>query len=120
MTTTTKDQLFLLPASFEDPAHLGVVFHCVDCAQMEGVLSYFPQLRERIDVHYIPFPKPRTALVELLGEAHQNCPTLVAAASTAHALLLQTSASTGRAFCTDPKDITQYLMAAYGVTAPHP
>ncbi|MEI6244823.1 MAG: DUF3088 domain-containing protein [Acidobacteriota bacterium] len=121
MTAAAKDQLFLLPPTFEDPAHPGVVFHCQDCSTVEGLLSYFPRLREQIDVHYIPFPKPRTALVELLGDQHQNCPTLVVGAGADRfASLLQTSAATGRAFCTDPKDITQYLMAAYGVSAPHP
>lgn len=118
--TSTKDQLFLLTANFHDATQGPGPFFCQDCATIEGVLSYFPILREHLDVHYIAFDKPREWLVELLGEAHQNCPTLVAAPRVnAHAALLQTSQVTGRQFATDPPAIIAYLIAAYGISHVH-
>jgi hypothetical protein len=41
-------------------------------------LSYQPALRTEIDVQRIPHARPRLALIQLLGEPHQNCPTLIA------------------------------------------
>lgn len=116
----TKDQLFLLPPAFRDPSQGSGPFFCVDCSTVEGMLSFFPELREQIDVHYIAFPKPRMPLVELLGDAHQNCPTLVVVGDTSHADLLTTSAATGRLFATDPLAITAYLIARYKISAVHP
>lgn len=115
-----KDQLFLLPPAFADRSQGPGPFFCQDCATIEGLLSYFPILRERIQVRYIEFDKPREWLVDLLGEAHQNCPTLVAAPRVnAFSHLLQTSATTGRQFCTDPPAIIAYLTAAYGISTLH-
>lgn len=116
-----KDQLFLLPPGFADLSQGSGPFFCVDCSTVEGILSYFPQLRQQIDVHYIAFPKPRMPLVELLGDAHQNCPTLVVGdQDERYASLLMTSAATGRRFATDPPAITQYLIAKYQISAVHP
>ena len=117
----TKDQLFMLPAAFPDPA-LGLGgFHCIECARIEGLLSYYPALRAQIDVHYIPAARPRAGLVELLGEPYQNCPTLVvASAAPSKPELLMRSAVTHRYYCTGVDGVTAYLVAAYGVSAPHP
>lgn len=118
--TSAKDQLFLLTANFHDASQGPGPFFCRDCATIEGVLSYFPILRERLQVRYIPFDKPREWLVELLGEEHQNCPTLVVAPHvTEFSALLQTSKTTGRQFCTDPPAIIEYLITAYGISRVH-
>jgi hypothetical protein len=116
-----KDQLFLLMPAFDDDTQPGGPFHCEDCAQIEGLLSYFPRLRDTIDVHYVPFSRPRQPLIDLLGNEHQNCPMIVVGEDTVvSSPVLATSAATGRRFCTAVKDVTQYLMAAHGVSAPHP
>ena len=50
-----KDQLFLLKPGFfkesEGP------FYCGDSVAVEGLLSFFSQLRNEIDVHYIDAPR---------------------------------------------------------------
>ena len=116
-----KDQLFLLPPAFPDSAIGPGAFHCVECARLEGLLSYHPALRADIDVHHIPHARPRAALVALLGEPHQNCPTLVVGStSPAATALVRRSSVTGRDYCTGVADITAYLVAVYGVSAPHP
>jgi Protein of unknown function (DUF3088) len=40
-------------------------------------LSYYPKLREQIDIRYIDFPRPRKEIVELVGGEHQGCPNLI-------------------------------------------
>jgi hypothetical protein len=72
-----KDQLYLLRPGFMN-AGLGPLY-CGDSAPVEGLLSFCPELRERVDVHYLEFPRPRAPLVEALGEAHQGVPVLILA-----------------------------------------
>jgi hypothetical protein len=105
-----KDRLFLLPPAFPDPAVGPGLFHCIECARLEGLFTYTPGLRQRLDVEQIPHPGPRAALIALLGEPHQNCPTLVIAASSPAAPeLLKRSSITGRWYCTGD----QYLLKAH-------
>lgn len=52
-------------------------WYCPDCAIVEGVLAYYPQLRQVIDIRHVDFARPRTALIALIGETHQDCPCLL-------------------------------------------
>jgi hypothetical protein len=116
-----KDQLFLLPAAFPDPALGPGTFHCIECARIEGLLSYQPALRAQIDVHYIPHARPRVALIALLGEPHQSCPTIVVGSSSPSSFApLRKSSVTDRYYCTGVDAVTAYLVAVHGVSAPHP
>lgn len=74
-----KDTLYLLEPGFEDPAYPGTTFYCWHCALMEGVLASFPDLARNIDVQRIPWPRPRQAVADLLGEENQSLPVLVLA-----------------------------------------
>ena len=71
-------KLFLLKADFKD-ANYGdnEKFYCPDCVLIEGLLSYYPKLRNELEVNYLDFARPRKVLVDLLGEANQGCPVLV-------------------------------------------
>jgi Protein of unknown function (DUF3088) len=73
------DILFLLKPNFLDKYRDSddQKYYCPDCAFLEGVLSYYPQLREQLDIRYIDFPKPRKEIVELVGEEFQGCPNLI-------------------------------------------
>jgi len=74
-----KDTLYLLAPGFRDPAYPDKIFYCWHCALMEGVLASFPELARKLDVRRIPWPRPRQALVELLGAENQSLPVLVLA-----------------------------------------
>jgi hypothetical protein len=52
-------------------------WYCPDCALVEGVLAYYPQLREVIEVRHVPFARPRQPIIDLIGEALQDCPCLL-------------------------------------------
>ena len=113
-----RDILFLLTGGFPDGA--GAPYYCPDCAQIEGVLSYFPALRRGLDIRYVDFARPRTEVVALLGEAHQGCPVLILAEPPApeHQHLV-TGTVDGRAFLADAQPIGRYWSAVHGVSRPH-
>lgn len=73
----TRDRLFLLEHDFADPEFGGRVFYCKDCMTIEGLLASFPALAANIEVIRVPWPRPRAAVVEAIGEANQNLPALV-------------------------------------------
>jgi hypothetical protein len=69
--------LFLLEPDFPDPAIGEGPWYCPHCAQVEGLLAMYPQLRARLDIRRVDFAKPRSAIVEFLGPEVQSCPMLV-------------------------------------------
>ncbi len=109
-----KDQLYLLRPGFMN-AGLGPLY-CSDSAPVEGVLSFFPQLRTLIDVHYLEFPRPRAALVSTLGEEFQSIPTLILAPGRqVKGDMPEPKSARGKQFFNDEKSIRQYLSAQYGL-----
>ena len=73
----TRDRLFLLDAQFEDAALPDRTFYCQDCMTVEGLLAAFPQHAANLDVIRVAYPRPRAAVVAVIGEANQNLPALV-------------------------------------------
>jgi hypothetical protein len=117
--TITRDQLFLLRPDWTDQ---GRDWFCMACAAVEGFLGYYPAVRDRLDIAYLPYERPRHPVVDLLGEAHQNLPVLILAAPFAHPDLREGDLleAKGRRFATNEGPITRYLAARYGVSPPHP
>jgi len=112
-----KDRLYLLRPGFMN-AGIGPLY-CSDSAPVEGVLSFFPKLRELLDVHYIEFPRPRAVLVEALGEEHQAVPMLILAPGRIlRKDMPEAKLARGRSFLDDEKSIRQYLSLQYGLPAP--
>jgi hypothetical protein len=116
------DILFLLTPGFTDAARdpHGTTYYCPDCAFMEGVLHYHPGLRERLEIRYVSFPRPRREIVSLVGEANQGCPNLVLdpghhGAATASRFLR----AGDRLHTDDPRVIVDYLAEQYGIAVAH-
>ncbi|WP_339745665.1 DUF3088 domain-containing protein [uncultured Maricaulis sp.] len=111
---TGKDVLFLLTGAWDDAA--GGPWLCADCCLMEGALLVNPHWREAITIVRIDYPRPRPEIIALLGEAHQNAPTLILSADTnAHT---QVETANDRRFLTDPKAICHQLATTYGGAQP--
>jgi len=109
-----KDQLFLLRPGFMN-AGMGPLY-CSDSAPVEGVLSFFPQLRELLEIHYLDFPRPRKPLVEALGDQYQSLPVLVLAPNRdLKDKELEASHANGKWFFTDESSIRHYLSTQYGL-----
>lgn len=116
----TRDQLFLLTPLFPDQAAGAGAFHCPECAQVEGLLSYFPFLRSRVEVSYVDFARPRPAIIALLGAEHQSCPVLVLGGAAPAGVPVQHHVPTNRDFVAGAAAIANYLAAAHGISRPHP
>lgn len=109
-----KDQLYLLRPGFMN-AGMGPLY-CSDSAPVEGVLSFFPQLRDLVDIHYLEFPRPRQALVTALGESNQSLPVLILAANREVTdTELEPKSANGKVFFTDEKSIRHYLSTQYSL-----
>ncbi len=113
-----KDRLYLLRPGFMDQGK--GPFFCPECALLEGMLSYYPDLRNRIEIHYVDFPRPRAVLISELGPEGQGCPTLILGDVTRPAPPgLTVREVNGRRFIAKDIEICRYLASAYGVGQPH-
>jgi hypothetical protein len=109
-----KDRLYLLKPDF---AADGVKQFCSECAMVEGMLSFYPRLRDHLDVRYIGFTKPRPEIVSELGPEHQSSPCLVIADASRAAKMppsVKAQSSNGRTFVNDPLQVCDYLAHTYG------
>lgn len=114
--TIQKDKLFLLRPGF---THENIPYYCPDCAQIEGLLSFYPHLRTELEVIYVDFPKPRVAIVEELGEAHQGCPMLInKRRDISIPAELASKQHEGKTFFLKAHAIASYLAHFYGIARP--
>jgi hypothetical protein len=113
-----RDTLFLLQAGFEDPAYPGKKFFCSDCTLLDGLLTSFPLLAQRMDVIRIAWPRPRDAVIAIVGEDNQSLPLLVLANGVKSKY--QTGTFHGRNFISDKNAILAALAERHGFPNPHP
>jgi hypothetical protein len=113
-----RDRLFLLKPGFEDPAYPGEQFYCWHCALLEGVLVSFPSLQSKIDVERLAWPRPRQALVNVVGERHQSVPLLLLAPDASAEFA--TGEFQGQRFVDDKDAILDVLTRRHGIPRPHP
>ena len=116
MTTAPKPILFLLRAGFPDPKLGPGGFYCPECATVAGLLYYYPELRESLDVRLVDAPRPRPEVVALVGEENQSCPVLVLPPGD---LPAGVPTAAGRAFVSGPGPIVDFLAARYGTARSH-
>lgn len=114
-----KDRLYLLKADFRD-GDAGP-YYCPDGLGIEGLLSYYPRLRNLLEVHYLDFPRPRAPLADELGAEHQGCPVLILgdAQSETKAAGIPIHHARGKAFIAEPAAIREYLTQAYSIGRSH-
>lgn len=110
-----KDRLFLMQPGFVN-AGLGP-FYCNDSVAVEGMLSFFPQLRDEIEISYVPFSRPRQQLIDLVGEDNQGVPVLVLAEGSPVPSGKSAHKLGQTVFLTDEKEIREYLSNKFGLPA---
>ncbi len=118
MSSSERPILFLLPPDFLDPEEGEGPFVCPHCMAVEGLLSVYPILRRSLDIRYVPFKRPRTAIIELIGEAHQSCPVLVFPMGAVSPVAAQESVA-GRLIFKGEHAIAEALAEAYGTGRMH-
>jgi hypothetical protein len=109
-----KDELYLLRPGFYN---VGVgPLYCGDSLPVEGLLSFFPQLRTLLNVHYLEFPRPRAALVDTLGAENQGIPVLILADEREiDDEELAPKKANGKRFFADERSIRRYLSTQYSL-----
>lgn len=113
-----RDRLYLLDPSFTDPAYPDRTFYCRDCITIDGLLARFPDKATMLDIVRVPYPRPRDAVVAVVGEAHQNLPLLVLSANADPALA--DGRHDGTYFVSDPKGLLHALHVRHGFPEAHP
>jgi len=114
----SKDKLFLLNPNFVDPRFPGQRFYCWHCALIEGILSGFPELAEKIEVERIDWQRPRHAAIKYVGENNQSLPLLVLPEGDSSKY--QSGSFKGRQFINDKDKILAALAERHGFPEPHP
>ncbi len=111
-----RDLLFLLAPGFYGDD--GARQYCPECAEIWGVLSYFPAIREAVEIVYEPIDHPRPQLTALLGEGEWNCPTLVLAAGADPGPDAHVNEQNGRRMLDNARDIGKYFAHRFGTPMP--
>ena len=110
---SSRDILFLLPPGFEDNDRREF---CPECAELWGVLHYYPAIKEAIEIRYVGIDHPRGPICELLGEGRWNAPTLVLSPEQAEIANAQTH--NGVAYLGSAREIAKYFAARFGIAMP--
>ncbi|MGJ8561928.1 MAG: DUF3088 family protein [Alphaproteobacteria bacterium] len=111
----TKDTIFLLAPGFEGD---GRREYCPECAEMWGLLSYFPAIKESVNIIYVPIDKPRAAITDLLGEKNQNAPTLILHGDSPQFEDCGIMSYRGQKFINNARDMGKYYAQRYGTPTP--
>lgn len=116
-STMNRDRLYLLKPGFREG---GTNYFCPGCAEVVGLLEFYPVLKQHLELHYIDYPRPRPELAALLGDENQSCPVLVLGSLPpnlpAH---LKVQHANGHSYVEDPRAIANYLAHLHGTGLPH-
>lgn len=118
-----KAKLFLLKADFIDLkiSNDSMKYFCPHCAYIEGLLSYYPKLRQELEINYVDFHRPRKKIVEILGENNQSCPSLIIERDLVDAeTLLELKSYSNFKFTNDTRIIAKYFHRQFKIGIEHP
>lgn len=110
------DKLFVLRPGFDDK---GTLYFCPFSAQVIGFLTYYPQVKDTLEVIELEFPKPRHPLFDLLGETHQSAPMLVLDGEGVDVPHVTRHQANGHTYVEKTMEIMRYLAATRSVPGPH-
>ena len=116
-------KLFLLKPDFKDNKidNEGKLYYCPQCALIAGIIKFYPQLETMLEINYVDFKRPRKAIIELIGEDNQSCPSLIIENNQEVNVDLSYFNSHGdKLFINSTDSITKYLSEKYGIGNLHP
>lgn len=114
----SRDQLFLLKSGFSDPAYPGKQFYCGECAIIEGVLAYHPELALLLEIERVDWPRPRARILGLVGEENQSLPLLILSGEGHSGLSVKSR--DGVFFINEINEILRALSLRHGISDLHP
>lgn len=112
---TQRDILFLLAPGFVGRDRRE---YCPECAEMWGLISYFPAIKEALEIRYETIEQPRVGLVALLGDGRWNCPTLILARDSDPGPDTKTGQSGEWRYIDNARDIGKYFAHRFGTPMP--
>lgn len=112
-----RDLLLLLEHGFTDPNHPGERYVCPDGIPIEGLLAGDPDRAAKLDIRRLPFPRPRGAVVALLGESNQGLPVLILGDD--YPIPDDAQSANGKRFVTDTRRILDLLAERHGFAKVH-
>lgn len=115
-------KLFLLKPGFTDSNadNAGKLYYCPHNALIEGVIKYYPQLEQLIEIHQVDFKRPRPEIIELIGEENQSCPVLIIDNKQNNNADTSYFTSYGdKLFVNSTELITKYLADKFGIGIAH-
>ena len=113
----SQDLLLLLEPGFTDPKYPGERFICPDGAPVEGLLASDPSKTSRLDIHRLPFARPREAVVAALDADHQSLPVLIL--GDEHPVPADVQTLGDKHFVTDTRRILDLLAERHGFPKVH-
>jgi len=111
----SKNILFLLPPGSVDDDRREF---CPECAELWGVLHYYPAIKEALDIRYVGIAHPRAPICALLGDGRWNAPTLVFEQATKVPSAIGAKTSNDRSYLGSARTIAKYFAATYGIAVP--
>jgi hypothetical protein len=115
--TMSQDLLLLLEPGFADPKYPGERFICPDGAPIEGLLASDPSKTAALEIHRLPFARPREAAIAVLDADHQSLPVLVL--GDEHPIPADAKALGNKHFVTDTRRILDLLAERHGFPKVH-
>ncbi|MEL6112621.1 MAG: DUF3088 family protein [Pseudomonadota bacterium] len=112
---TQNDILYMLPPGFTD--HDRREF-CPECAELWGLLSWYPALQHGLEIRYQPIAKPRAEMTAILGTDNQNCPTLILGEDSPGFDDAGIKTANGRRLIDNARDMAIYFAHRYGTAFP--
>lgn len=114
-------KLFLLKPDFTDDANgiTGKRYYCPGCAMVKGMLGYYPQISENIEIQYVDFQRPRHDIIELIGQENQSCPVLILDENDLGLKPVYCQQFGEKYFINSPDLIVSYLAERFGTGIPH-
>lgn len=109
-----RDTLFTLPPGFEGR---GQREFCPECAEIIGILAYFPSIRDSLSITHVSVSHPRKAITDLLGDGQFNAPTLVLAEGTELSGNPYAKTANGRIYLDSASGICALWRTRYGIPA---
>ncbi|MEO1475336.1 MAG: DUF3088 family protein [Pseudomonadota bacterium] len=107
-----RDLLFVLAPGFEDN---GRREFCPECAELAGLLAYYPFIRDSLDVRHVGIQHPRAPITRLLGEGRHNAPTLIFAEGSTPPARIATKSANGRIYLDSISAISALFSLRYGI-----
>lgn len=106
-----RDILFVLPPGFIDNNRRE---YCPECAEMSGLLAYFPAIKDALDIRHVGIDHPRHTITAVLGNGAFNAPTLVLAAKTILPPEIDFGVANGRTYLDSIRTISALFAQRYG------